>query len=123
MIANHAAFDSVILSSLWMIAACAMAGDWPAFRGPTGNGIGQEVKAPLHWAPDKNVRWKVSLPGPGNSSPIVSHGRVFVTCAQDSGKKRNLYCFDRRTGKQLWMQTVEFPIVEPTHQSESRRAA
>ena len=44
--------------------------------------------------------------------PIVSHGRVFVTCAEDSGKKRSLYCFDRRTGKQLWMQTVEFPIVE-----------
>src|ERR1043166_5605531 len=43
--------------------------------------------------------------------------RVFVTCAGDSGKKRNLYCFDRRTGKQLWMQTVEFPIVEPTYPS------
>src|SRR6185436_6556579 len=102
---------------LWTMAISAMAGDWPAFRGPLGNGIAQEDKAPLHWGPGKNVRWQVTLPGPGNSSPIVSHGRVFVTCAEDEGKKRNLYCFDRRTGKELWVRTVAFPIVEPTHKS------
>ena len=94
-----------------------MGGDWPAFRGPDGNGVAQEDKVPLRWSPDKNVRWKVSLPGPGNSSPIVSRGHVFVTCAEDQGKKRNLYCFDRRTGKELWVRTVEFPSVEPTHKS------
>jgi outer membrane protein assembly factor BamB len=97
------------------MAASALAGDWPAFRGPDGNGIAREDKAPLHWGPEKNVRWKVSLPGPGNSSPIVSRGRVFVTCAEDEGKKRNLYCFDRRSGEKLWVRTVEFPTVEPTH--------
>ncbi len=90
---------------------------WPAFRGPDGNGVGQEKKAPLQWGPGKNVRWKASLPGPGNSSPIVSTGRVFVTCAEDDGRKRNLYCFDRRTGQKLWARTVEFPSVEPTHRS------
>jgi len=94
-----------------------MAGDWPAFRGPSGNGVAQENQAPLHWGPGKNVRWKASLPGPGNSSPIVSRGHVFVTCAEDEGKKRNLYCFDRRTGEKLWARTVEFPTIEPTHRS------
>src|SRR5437667_1203354 len=78
--------------------------DWPQFRGPTGNGVAQEDEAPLHWGPAQNVRWKAALPGPGNSSPIASHGRVFVTCAEDAGKKRNLYCFDRRTGKDLWVR-------------------
>jgi len=102
---------------LLVMMASAMAGDWPAFRGPDGNGVAQEDKAPLHWGPGKNVRWQALLPGPGNSSPIVSRGRVFVTCAEDSGKKRNLYCFDRRTGAQLWVRTVEFPTIEPTHQS------
>lgn len=99
------------------MAASAMAGDWPAFRGPAGNGVAQEDKAPLHWGPGRNVRWKVSLPGPGNSSPIVSRGCVFVTCAEDEGKKRNLCCFDRRTGEKIWVRTVEFPTVEPTHWS------
>lgn len=99
------------------VAASALADDWPAFRGPEGNGVSHEDKAPLHWGPEQNVRWKVSLPGPGNSSPIVSGGRVLITCAENEGKKRNLYCFDRRTGAKLWERTVEFPTVEPTHPS------
>src|SRR5262245_22136185 len=102
---------------LVLMTASAMASDWPAFRGPSGNGVAQEDKAPLHWGAGKNVRWKVTLPGPGNGSPIVSRGRVFLTCAEDEGKKRNLYCFDRRTGEKLWVRTVQFPAVEPTHKS------
>src|SRR5262245_61919720 len=98
------------------LSACAgslLASDWPAFRGPDGNGIAQELKAPLHWGPGTNVRWSVNLPGPGNSSPIVSHGRVFLTCAENKGQRRNLYCFDRRTGAELWARTVEVTNVEP----------
>ena len=99
------------------MAVSASADDWPAFRGPDGNGVSQENKAPLHWGPEKNVLWKAPLPGPGNSSPIVSRGRVFVTCAESEGRKRSLYCFDRRNGERRWVQTVEFPTVEPTHRS------
>src|SRR5690348_4060318 len=66
-----------LLSSL-MVAVRAR--DWPQFRGPLGNGVAQDDdKAPLHWGPTSNVRWKATLPSPDNSSPIVSHGRVFVT--------------------------------------------
>jgi outer membrane protein assembly factor BamB len=102
---------------LWAVASSAMAGDWPAFRGPDGNGIAQEDKAPLEWGPEKNIRWKATLPGPGNSSPIVSHGRVFITCAEDQGTRRNLYCYDRQNGQELWVRTVEFPTIESTHPS------
>jgi len=105
------------LSVFWVSAASTVAGDWPAFRGPHGNGIADEDKAPLHWGPGSNVFWKASLPGPGNSSPIVSRGRVFLTCAENQGRKRNLYCFDRRTAQQFWVQTAEFPNVEPTYHS------
>src|SRR6267142_2413739 len=114
---NRRIFFQTAAALALLLSLTVRAGDWPQFRGPGGNGVAQEDKAPLHWGPTNNVRWKATLPGPGNSSPIVSHGRVFVTCAEDSGKKRNLYCFDRRTGKELWVRTVEFPRVEPTHQS------
>jgi outer membrane protein assembly factor BamB len=100
-----------------MVTAYATAGDWPAFRGPDGNGIAREDKAPLHWGPARNVQWKASLPGPGNSSPIVSRGRVFVTCAENQGQKRNLFCFNCQTGEKLWVRTVAFPTIEPTHRS------
>jgi outer membrane protein assembly factor BamB len=107
----------VRLGLLWLAVVRTAAGDWPAFRGLDGNGIAQEKQAPLHWDPTNHVRWKAPLPGPGNSSPIVSRGRVFVTCAESEGKKRNLYSFDRRMGEKLWMRTVEFTNAEPTHRS------
>src|SRR5437868_1224170 len=77
----------------WVADSSVTAGDWPAFRGPEGNGMAPKDKAPLSWGPEKNVQWKAALPGPGNSSPIVSSGRVFVTCAEDKGRKRSLFCF------------------------------
>ena len=98
------------------------AGDWPQFRGPLGNGVAPEDKAPLHWGPANNVRWKATLPGPGNSSPIVSHGRVFVTCAEDSGKKRNLYCFDRGRANKFGCGPLSFPSQSDFFSPQGRSA-
>ncbi|MBI5091882.1 MAG: PQQ-binding-like beta-propeller repeat protein [Candidatus Hydrogenedentes bacterium] len=77
--------------------------------------MAREIHAPLRWGPAENVRWKIALPGPGNSSPIVVGGRVFVTCAENQGKKRHLYCCDSDKGTILWVRTVEVDYVEPTH--------
>lgn len=95
----------------------APAGDWPSFRGSRGDGIAADDQVPLQWGPEKNVRWRYELPGPGNSSPIVSNGRVFVTVATDEGRKRHLICLDRVTGREVWKQTVEYDRVAPTHQT------
>lgn len=99
------------------MALSVSAGDWPAFRGPSGNGVIPDEKAPIQWSPTNHIRWRVVLPGPGNSSPIVSRGRVFVTCAEDSGRKRDLFCLERGSGRRAWVRTVEFGEVEPTHRS------
>jgi outer membrane protein assembly factor BamB len=99
-----------------LILGVARADDWPAFRGPNGDGLGAEKSAPAEWSATKNVKWKVPLPRPGDGSPIVSKGRVFVACAEDAdGQRRSLYCFDRKDGKQLWVRTVEFGKTLPTH--------
>lgn len=95
----------------------AHAADWPQFRGPTGDGVSSEMRVPITWDKQKNVRWKAPLPGPGNSSPIVSAGRVFITCAEDKGRKRSLYCIDRNNGKQLWVRAVEHNNVAATHKT------
>ena len=76
----------------------AMAEDWPAFRGPRGDGQSNEESVPTKWGSDDNVLWKAPLSSLGNSSPIVSNGRVFVHTASDKGRKRGLVCFDRRDG-------------------------
>lgn len=95
----------------------ATAGDWPAFRGPQGDGFSDEKKVPTQWDKDKNIAWKFALPDEGNSSPIVTGDKVLITCAQEEGKKRGLYCLNRYDGKLLWSQIVDFGKVMPTHQT------
>lgn len=95
----------------------ARAEDWPAWRGPRGNGHSADSGFPLRWSASENVRWKKELPGPGNSTPIVTGHRVFVTCASDQGRRRSLICLDRATGQVLWERHVQCDNVEPTHES------
>ena len=105
----------------------ATAGDWARFRGPNGSGVSaDEAAIPAEWSDSKNLQWKAELPGPGSSSPIVVGDRVFVTSwsgyADNSGDEgsldslqRHLVCIDRKTGRQLWMSTVDAKLPEETY--------
>jgi outer membrane protein assembly factor BamB len=101
------------------VAAQPAAGDWPGWRGPTGQGISDEKDLPLRWGgPDgDNVLWKKPLPGQaaGNqqdqnqSSPIVSGRRVFVTVsfwpagtAKKEYPEHHVACYQADDGKLLW---------------------
>ncbi len=96
-------------------AAATSAGDWPTWRGPNGDGHSPDTGFPLRWSATENVLWKAALPGPGNSTPIVTGSRVFVSCAGNSGHLRSLICFQRDTGARLWQQDVEYAGEEPSH--------
>lgn len=91
-----------------------IAGNWPAWRGPTGTGVSSEKNLPLKWNSTEGVRWRVDLPDRGNSSPIVWADRVFVTQAVSRDNRRTLMCFDRANGKLLWQSGVTYPDREPT---------
>jgi outer membrane protein assembly factor BamB len=107
-----------LLSWLCLASAIVLAEDWPAFRGPHGNGMTAADNYPLHWSDSENVRWTAQLPKPGNGSPIVSAGTVFVTSAEDDeGRQRSLFGFDAETGQLLWKQRVEFDRQMPTHKT------
>ena len=105
----------LLLSLVLLGAGHSFAEDWPAWRGPQGIGISNEKDLPVKWSATDNVRWRVPLPGPGNSTPIVSGERVFVT--QAVGDRRTLMCFHRRDGKPLWQQGVITKEKEPTHET------
>ncbi|MFM9118089.1 MAG: PQQ-binding-like beta-propeller repeat protein, partial [Planctomycetota bacterium] len=92
--------------------------DWPAFRGPTGQGVAADTQAPTTWSAETQVLWKTALPRPGNGSPIVVGNRVFVTSAEDAdGKQRSLYAFDTNSGRQLWVKTETLDRKLPTHET------
>src|SRR4051794_31083865 len=59
-----------VLTILLFCAGVSLAADWPAWRGPTGDGRSPEKDAPLTWSRTENVRWKAPLPSPGNSTPV-----------------------------------------------------
>jgi outer membrane protein assembly factor BamB len=106
----------VALAGCFLLAGLAAADNWPAWRGPRGDGHSNDKDAPLTWSKKDNVRWKAKLPGPGNSTPIVWGDRVFVTQSLDKkGHQRALLCFDRKDGSERWRKVVEYGEDEPTH--------
>src|SRR6266540_16130 len=105
------------LAAIFAIAlvATASAANWPAWRGPTGDGVCTETGLPTTWSPTENVKWKTPLPERGNSSPIVWNDRVFVTQAIEKEGRRLLLCFERATGKELWRAGPNYTEKELTH--------
>lgn len=75
------------------------AADWPAFRGPGGQGHSSEAGAPLHWGPAQNIRWKTAIPGVGWSSPSIEGGLIWLTTATEEGRSLRALAVDRETGK------------------------
>src|SRR5438874_2060144 len=101
--------------TLLICAASAHADNWPAWRGPRGDGVSTERNLPLTWSAATNVRWKVALPEAGNSTPIIWGDRIFLTESLDGGKRRAVIAFDRKYGKKLWERAVPCDVVETTH--------
>lgn len=102
------------LAPLVFLAAASQlfAADWPAWRGPTGQGLCEEKNVPLTWSDKENVKWKTPLANPGNSTPVVWGDKIFLTQANTGGTERSLLCFARADGKLLWQKTVSYPQKE-----------
>lgn len=103
---------SVLLLSV-LRGGTAAGGDWTEFRGPSRQGHSDEKNLPLRWSATENVAWKVGIPGKGWSSPIVLHGRVYLTTATPAGAEEDgdqllqAVCLDAASGQFLWTTTVK----------------
>lgn len=83
------AFLPALVTGL-ITAAPALVGaeNWGQFRGPSGNGQVAEGKLPLEWTSEKQVAWKVKIPGAGWSQPVVWGEKVFITTASSEKQVR-----------------------------------
>src|SRR5688572_28303102 len=96
----------LVMSGLLIVAATAVAADWTRFRGPNGTGIAADTNIPVQFKEGDGILWKLPLRGVGNSSPIVSRGRLFLQAAGADGNERQLICLDSTTGRTLWVRTT-----------------
>jgi hypothetical protein len=97
----------LILSGLWS-SGPAGAENWPAWRGPRGDGSSLEKDLPDRWNGPRgeNIAWKVEIPGKGHASPIVWGDRLFVASCREESQQRLLLCLQRASGRILWQREV-----------------
>lgn len=94
--------------------ALAAEGDWPAWRGPTGDGHTVESGIPIRWD-EQSIVWKTPLEGDGQSSPVIVKDRIFLTTALNKGAQRVVFCVNRLDGKILWREVVWTGEPEGSH--------
>jgi len=111
---------SALVTSLFLsVLSCSHADDWPAWRGPKGDGVSREATAPLQWGPEENIAWRTVIPGKGRSSPIVCQGRVFVTTGVETDLSRRVLCLDAKNGQILWSTSVHSAPGGKMHQDNT----
>jgi len=91
------------LVALLLSPSLLIAGDWPQFRGPNGQGFAIEKNLPEKFSKTEGMRWTAALPGRGLSSPVVIGDQVYLTAASGvRGDRLHVICYSLATGKELW---------------------
>jgi len=86
-------------------------------------GTSTEQGLPVTWSDTENIAWKVPLPGPGASSPIVFGDTIYLTCytgffipGEEGGSpedlKRHLLALRRKDGSTIWDKAVPAKLPE-----------
>ncbi len=80
------------------------AGRWPQWRGRNGCGIAAAGEPPTAFSDTQGYRWKVAVPGFGNSSPVVWDNVVLLTTQLGDSDLPMLavLALDRSDGHLLW---------------------
>lgn len=95
---------------------------WPGFLGSGASAIDPET-LPLTWSPTQNVAWTASLPGHGQSSPVIVGDRVFVTSVEGDNKETcHVICLSLQDGTVLWNHVHTSSAPEPNSVYISRAA-
>jgi hypothetical protein len=113
-----------MLSSLIFITASFFSDQsaWPGFLGAGASEI-DPATIPLKWSPTENVAWDASLPGHGQSSPVIWGEKVFVTTVEGDNKETcHTVCLSLKDGSILWDHKHTSTAPDPNSVYISRAA-
>ena len=99
-----------LLSFFLLLTPLSRADNWPHWRGPNHDGVSAEKGLPVEWSEEKNVVWKLPLPGGSSATPVVWGDKIFLV-AQDE-KQISLLCVST-SGKLLWTSKVTDSRAKP----------
>jgi len=110
--------------SLLIFSSPAEAEDWLRFRGPQGSGVAADkAMTPTEFDDEKNILWKIDLPGAGASAPIIVGDKIILTAYSGYGQsrakvgkmdklKRHVLCYSKSDGKKLWQKDFDPHLPE-----------
>ena len=83
---------------------------WRGFRG-NGNSHTYAKGLPIEWSDNENVRWRISLHGYGQSTPVIWQEKVFTTATEGNHSENLLlFCHSLNDGKLIWKKTYPAPV-------------
>lgn len=98
--------------------------DWPAWRGPTRDGIAAPGQTPpIQWSESENILWKNSIPGRGHGSPTVVGDRIYLATGDRAKQSQSILCLDRHNGKIVWQAEVHGGQADSGKHSNSSAAS
>lgn len=145
------AFVCLCFTALLQCSFVLFAQEFTQFRGASGGGRVNDQKIPSQWSEEKNLAWKIEVPGAGWPQPILWDERLFVTTAVSEPELKpkdfaggvrmpqsmgaggatpapdvhiqwQVFCYDAESGSLLWSQTVcEGKPQFPIHPSKRLR--
>jgi outer membrane protein assembly factor BamB len=108
---------STLVLLIALTTACAVADDWPNWRGPRHDGISDEVNWGGDWATcEPNVLWQRQV-GTGFSSIAVAEGRLYtmgnskLTIGRITREHDVVYCLDPNSGETLWTHAYQSALT------------
>ncbi len=146
-----------ILFSLWialLFSSVSFANEnqqnWPHWRGPQVNGYAPNSTPPIEWSENKNIKWKIELPGEGSATPIIWGNKMFVVAAKKTDRQAEsintassgngrfsrmtiptpkhyyqfiVLCIDKNTGDIIWQDVATEEIPHESHHLTGSYAA
>jgi outer membrane protein assembly factor BamB len=80
--------------------------NWPAWRGPSANGLSSETGLPSTWTKEENVTWKLAMPDRSGATPIIWGDTIFLNVAEADKDSLSLWAIDRTKGEVLWKKPL-----------------
>jgi outer membrane protein assembly factor BamB len=93
---------SSLVLAFFLVASGTMSANWPAWRGPAGDGVSPERNLPTKWSPTENIAWKLALPQWSGATPIIWGDMIFLNVAEADGDELSLWAVSRQKGEVLW---------------------